>query len=179
MTRSGAGGGAGGGGDEGTPGDYPGPNDVDGVKDRYLWSRLGGGAMAETGLAASRNVKAEQAGKAALAAAKDPLAGQGAPQRDTSDIEDASSDEEDGFPRRDKEEEKEVSRGSWAPAVDARVGGSLRSGSPASPPLKPVVRTGASGGGRRHSKGNGVVKPRTPGSKKPAPARLSPLKKRM
>ena len=48
-----------------TPGDYPGVDDIDEVEERRLWTKLAGGAMAETGLAAPRVIRNEERDRAA------------------------------------------------------------------------------------------------------------------
>jgi hypothetical protein len=108
-----------------SPGDYPGADDVDSVEEVKLWTKIGGGAMAETGLAAPRLLKAED--------------GSAAPAVDTA--AEASTPAAEG----DAGASLSTSSGvAPSPSVAAKLtspsGVALRSGTP-SVPLQPVTRS--------------------------------------
>jgi hypothetical protein len=51
------------------PGDYPGPDDLDVLVSSKMWTKVGGGALAETGLAPARLIREEERAKGAVSAA--------------------------------------------------------------------------------------------------------------
>jgi hypothetical protein len=48
------------------PGDYPGPDDLDVLASSKMWTKVGGGALAETGLAPARLIREEERAKGAV-----------------------------------------------------------------------------------------------------------------